>query len=55
VVEFLGKLEVHRRLCEENGNYEEAKIARLKYEEVRGQQVAYKLDEIKAHQVSEKR
>ena len=47
VVEFLSTLERHRRKCEEEGRYEEAKIARLKFEEVRGAEVSKKLSDMR--------
>ena len=54
VFEFLDTLERHRLRCEQEGRYEEAKIARLKYEEIRGQEVSKQLTEMRSAQDQEK-
>lgn len=54
VFEFLDTLERHRLRCEQEGRYEEAKIARLKYEEIRGQEVSKQLSEMRGAQDQEK-
>jgi len=53
ILDFLNLLEEYRRKCEEEGNYEEARKARAKYEELRKKESARQLSSMRMAQDQE--